>query len=229
MHDSGSSYGLWFLVVVNSAVMILFAMSFIKPRTRADWRSLGAFSAFIVALFTEMYGFPLTVYVLSGWLGSWFPALDLSHDAGHLWYPLMGLKGNAHLNPIHIGSNVMIIAGFGLIWAAWRRLHAARQDHRLATAGPYARIRHPQYVGFVLIMLGFLVMWPTLPTLLMFPGLVWIYVRLARHEDRAVREEYPAEWARWAAKTPPFIPALWARTPPAGEADNPPEGGNHGT
>ncbi len=165
------AYGLWPLVAINSAVFIIFAFSFTKPRTRRDWRSFGAFSAFVVALFAEMYAFPLTIYLLSGWFGNLFPNLDpLSHDAGHLWYSLFGLKGNAHLNPIHFLSSLLLVAGFWILSSAWRVLYAAQRVGGLATTGPYARIRHPQYVGFILIMLGFLVRWPTLPTLVMFPS-----------------------------------------------------------
>jgi hypothetical protein len=91
MHGEASAYGLWSLAVINSAIFILFAFSFFKPRTARDWRSLGAFSAFIVALFVEMYGFPLTLYLLAGWIGNRFPGIDpLSHDAGHLWPVLFG-------------------------------------------------------------------------------------------------------------------------------------------
>jgi len=208
MHGPENAYGMWYLVFVNSAVFILFAFSFIKPKTSTDWRSLGAFSAFIVALFTEMYGFPLTVYLLSGWLGSRVPGLDLSHDSGHLWFAVLGLEGDAHFNPIHLASNLLIFGGFYLIWSGWRALHAAQKDGVLATSGPYARVRHPQYVGFVVIMFGFLVMWPTLPTLVMFPVLVWIYTRLAFREEAQVREEFGEAWERWVAETPAFVPRL---------------------
>src|SRR3990170_3535525 len=112
------AYGLWSLVLINSTVFILFAFSFAKPRTSRDWRSFGAFSAFLVALS-----------------------------------------------------------------AAWPILHEAQRKGRLATSGPYARVRHPQYLGFILIMLGFLFQWPTLLTLVMFPILVLMYVRLGRREE----------------------------------------------
>ena len=187
------AYGLWTLVAINSAVFIIFLYSFAKPRTTRDWRSFGAISAFIVALFTEMYGFPLTIYLLSGWLQSRYPNVDwLAHDAGHLLEMLFGWRANPHFGPFHLLSFAFIGGGFWL----------------LATAGPYAHIRHPQYVGFVLIMLGFLVQWPTILTLAMFPVLVYMYVRLARREEREVAAEFGAAYARYAARVPAFLPRL---------------------
>jgi protein-S-isoprenylcysteine O-methyltransferase Ste14 len=209
MTSNTSAYGLWALVVINSAIFIIFAFSFTKPNTRRDWRSFGAFSAFLVALFTEMYGYPLTIYLLSGWLQRRYPQLDLfSHDAGHLWNTLLGWKGDAHFNPMHILSNVLIAGGFILLSAAWSVLYKAQRDHKLATTGVYARVRHPQYVGFITIMVGFLLQWPTLLTLVMFPILVAMYVRLARREEREVRAAFGIEWDRYAAETPAFIPRL---------------------
>src|SRR5215510_3720357 len=113
MNHEAPAYGLWSLVFINSLIFILFAFSFFKPKTKRDWRTFGAFSAFIIALFTEMYGFPLTIYLLSGWLGSRFPQVDLlSHDVGHLWYTLLGFKGDPHSNPVHLLSNLLILGGF---------------------------------------------------------------------------------------------------------------------
>jgi len=201
------AYGLWSLVIINSAVFIIFAFSFTKPKTPRDWRSFGAFSAFIVALFTEMYGFPLTIYFLSGWLTEKFPGVDfLSHDAGHLLEVMFGWRANPHFGPFHMLSTLFIFGGFWLLASAWKVLYQAVQRNELATTGSYARIRHPQYVAFVLIMFGFLLQWPTIVTLGMFPILVWMYMRLARSEERDTEARFGERWREYAARTPRFIP-----------------------
>ena len=165
MNHMQSAYGLWSLVFLNSAIFIMFAFSFFKPNTARDWRTFGAFSAFVIALFVEMYGFPLTIYLLSGWLQTRFPQLDLfSHNAGHLWSTLLGEKGDPHFGILHIASYIFLGFGFYLLSTAWNVLYHAQRQHTLATSGPYARIRHPQYVAFVIILLGFLLQWPTLLT-----------------------------------------------------------------
>ena len=177
MHDDVPGYGLWWLAFINSAIFIIFAFSFTKPRSSRDWRSFSAFSAFIVALFVEMYGFPLTIYLLSGWLVRNYPGVDvLSHDAGHLLSTLIGWKIDPHFDPLHILSNVLIVG------------------------------------GFILIMLGFLFQWPTLVTLIMFPILVTMYVRLARREEREVVAEFGEEYARYASVTPAFFPRVCGAT-----------------
>jgi len=204
-----SAYGLWGLVIINSAVFIIFALSFARPRTHRDWRSFGAFSAFIIALFTEMYGFPLTIFLLSGWLTSRFPDVDfLAHDAGHLLEIIFGWRANPHFGPFHLLSSVFILGGFWLLASAWRVLYAAQRSRTLALTGPYARLRHPQYVAFVLIMFGFLLQWPTLVTLIMFPILVYMYIRLARREERDALAEFGDEYANYMQRTPAFL--LWS-------------------
>lgn len=201
------AYGLWSLVIINSLIFIIFTFSFTKPKTARDWRSLGAFWAFIVALFTEMYGIPLTIYLLSGWLTRRYPGLDLySHNAGHLWSDLLGSTGDPHFGMIHIISSILILAGLYIISSAWSVLYKAQQSHTLATTGPYAYVRHPQYDGFILVMIGFLVQWPTILTLIMFPILVWMYRRLARQEEKEIQAEFGDEYSRYAAATPAFIP-----------------------
>lgn len=203
------AYGLWSLVIINSLIFIFFAFSYFKPKTKTDWRTFGAFSAFIVALFIEMYGFPLTIYLLAGWLGSKYPQVNfLSHDNGHLLHTLFGMKGNPHFDVFHILSNVFIFGGFILLSAGWRVLYKAQQTKTLAVTGPYKHIRHPQYVAFTLIMLGFLLQWPTIPTLIMFPILVGTYVRLAHKEERMVEAEFGDVYRRYAVQTPRYVPRL---------------------
>jgi methanethiol S-methyltransferase len=202
-------YGFWGLVIVNSVIFILFAYSFFKPQTARDWRSFGAFSAFIIALFTEMYGFPLTIYFLSGWLQSRYPGIDwFSHDAGHLLEMMFGRRMNPHLGPFHLLSFVLIGGGFWLIAAAWRVLYEAQRRRTLAATGPYSHVRHPQYAGFILVLIGFLVQWPTLLTLAMFPVLVVMYVRLARTEEQEAIVEFGDEYRAYIEDVPGFLPRL---------------------
>jgi protein-S-isoprenylcysteine O-methyltransferase Ste14 len=208
-HAAGGApaYGLWLIAAINAAVSIIFAFSFTKLDTARDWRSFGAFAGFIVALFAEMYGFPLTIYLLAGWLGSAYPALDpFSHDAGHLWWALLGFTGDPHTNVIHLASIALIIGGFWLLATAWQPLHAAQRRGALATDGIYGVIRHPQYVGFVVILLGFLLQWPTLLTVAMFPVLVVMYVRLARAEERAALARHGDVYRDYMGRVPPFLP-----------------------
>ncbi|MHB1131593.1 MAG: methyltransferase family protein [Chloroflexota bacterium] len=214
-----SDYGLWPIVIVNTALFVIFAFSFTRPRTWRDWRSLGAFSAFLVALFTEMYGFPLTVYLLSGWLSSRFLVADpFSHDAGHLWATLLGWQGDPHATPVHMLSDLLIFVGMGIVALSWPILHRAQKRGELATAGPYRLIRHPQYVGFIAVLAGFLIQWPTIPTALMFPVLVVMYRRLARREEAEALAQFGERYARYAASTPRFLPRFGraAQTPVAG-------------
>ena len=216
MNHSAPAYGLWLLVILNSAVFIIFAFSFFKPRSTRDWRSFSAFSAFIVALFVEMYGFPLTIFLLSGWLQTRAPGLDLtSHEAGHLWQTIFSGTGNAHFGWLHLLSNVMLVIGFAVLASAWPPLYRAQKSGQLATQGIYSRVRHPQYVGFILIMFGFLLQWPTLLTLLMFPVLVFMYVRHSLSEERQAAKEFGQRWEEYAAHTPRFIPRIGGSREPA--------------
>lgn len=207
MANNPPAYGLWSLVLLDSAIFLIFAFSFTKPRTTRDWRAFGAFSAFIIALFVEMYGFPLTIYLLSGWLSHRYPGRNVwSHNTGHLWETLFGWNGDPHTNPLHLASYVLIGFGFYVLASAWNVLYAAQRTGRLATEGPYARVRHPQYDGFMLIMLGFLLQWPTVLTLVMFPILVVMYARLARREEQEMRAMFGTEYDHYAAHVPGFIP-----------------------
>ncbi len=197
----------------HTALFVAFAISFFHPHTGRDWRAMGAYTAFLVPLFTEMYGAPLTVYLLSGWLGSRFPLIRADHAGGHLWNDLIGWSADPHLSPFHLASYFFIGGGFWLIAAAWNMLHEASQRDRLAISGPYQWVRHPQYDGFILVMIGFLLRWPTIPTLVMFPVLVVIYTRLARAEEREVATRFGDTWRAYSAMTPAFVPRRKRGTP----------------
>lgn len=160
-----------------------------------------------------MYGFPLTIYLLSGWLQTRFPELDLlSHNSGHLWSTLLGEKGDPHFGILHIASYIFLGYGFYLLSSAWNVLYHAQRHHQLAVTGPYARIRHPQYVAFILILLGFLLQWPTLLTLIMFPILLLMYSRLAIKEEAEMSKQFGAVYDSYAQQTPRFIPKFGHKT-----------------
>jgi len=108
-----------------------------------------------------------------------------------------------------IGVSAFAIGGgFILLSSAWPVLLAAQKQGRLATTGPYGRIRHPQYVGFIVIMLGFLLQWPTILTLAMFPLLVFMYVHLAHAEEAEARQAFGDAYARYATRVPGWFPRL---------------------
>lgn len=204
---SEPAYGLWTLVIANAAVFVVFAFSFGRPGTALEWRSFGGFSAFIVALFTEMFGFPLTLYVLSGWLQTTDPELDLlAHQAGHLWQTMFGVSGDAHASALHIASNVLVVVGLVLVVVAWRALRRAQRAGVLATSGLYAYLCHPQYLGFILVLFGLLLQWPTVLTLAMFPVLLWMYGRLARREEREMQVRFGEPYRRSVSGIPRFMP-----------------------
>lgn len=203
-----NAYGNWFLVIGISLLFLWFTLNAFKPKTRIDWKSYGMFAAFVVALFTEMYGFPLTVYLLASWFGSRFPQLNFTHASGHLWEVLLGNSGDPHWSILHLISNLFIFGGILFIASAWKVLYQATQKHALATAGPYRYIRHPQYSGFVLIIIGFLLQWPTLITLAMAPLLIIRYVRLASQEETQMMKTFGHAYTGYRKSTPGFFPSI---------------------
>ncbi|MBW3624550.1 MAG: isoprenylcysteine carboxylmethyltransferase family protein [Armatimonadetes bacterium] len=201
--------GLWLLVIIQSAAFILFAASFLTPKRRRDWRSMGVFAAFVVAMFTEMYGFPLTVYLLAPHLQNLLGVTDPFLHA-QMWGVLLGL-GDFGKTVICLIGEAIMLAGFWLLWAGWRRVHGAKGE--LVVEGPYRYIRHPQYLGLMVIIFGALVWWPTLSTLLMAPILFGVYYHLAKREERDMLAQFGDAYRRYMARVPAFLPWLGARTP----------------
>lgn len=200
-------YGNWLLVLFNVVIFHYFIKSVFKPRTKVDWITYRIFGAFIVALFAEMYGFPLTIYLLTSLFGNRL-GLDFTHDNGHLLNTLLGFKGDPHFGFLHIVSYGLIISGFTLLSSAWQTLYKAQKRNKLATSGIYKSIRHPQYVAFILIIFGFLVQWPTLITLFMAPILIWRYIWLAKIEEGKMLEQFGLFYVKYRNKTPSYFPSF---------------------
>ena len=208
MHGENISYayGFWFLVLVNVAIFGFFILSFLTPFKKHEWRAMGVTLGFFVALFTEMYGIPLTIYILTAVLGSKYPALNpFSHASGHLWLTFLG-GGALMMTVIHIISNGLTVIGFVIMWKGWKLIHDAKDS--LVMEGPYAYVRHPQYSGLFVIMIGMLIQWPTIITALMFPVLVFIYYRLSKKEEDEMIKTFGDEYKQYRGRVPMFIPKI---------------------
>jgi protein-S-isoprenylcysteine O-methyltransferase Ste14 len=194
---------MWGAVIANALFFLFFALSFLAPRGKFEWRSMGVFTAFIVALFTEMYGFPLTVFILTSLLGSKYPALDpFSHRSGHLLLTFLG--GGAMVQVfIHLVSNGLMVFGFIIMGMGWRKIHSAQGG--LVTDGVYNKVRHPQYVGLFLVSAGLLVQWPTIPTLLSWPILMGVYYKLAKREEREMVMKFGENYLSYKKRVPGFF------------------------
>lgn len=199
-------YGNWRAVLLASAVFLPFVLAFLWPRGQAEWRNAGIYSAFLISLFVEMFGLPLTIYLVAPLLDLPAPVFGLSES--HLWAFLLNWYG---IMPLSWGVYLVMSVSVGLITGAvallaigWAQVFRAR--HQLATTGLYGVIRHPQYLGLILIVTAFNIQWPTLPTLAMAPVLIVMYVRQARREDRELAARFGEEFVRYASRVPAFIP-----------------------
>ncbi|VAX35871.1 hypothetical protein MNBD_UNCLBAC01-1058 [hydrothermal vent metagenome] len=206
------AYGMWPVVIFNVGLFLFFAISFIDPKKKFEWRTMGAFIGFMVALFTEMYGFPLTIYLLSGWMGQSYPALNpFSHANGHLGLVFFGLSNSGlAMSILHIISNLFIFGGFLLLHQGWKLIHGAKGG-KLVVEGIYANVRHPQYSGLFLITIGFLIMWPSLTTIIMWPILMFAYYRLSMREEKNVEKQFPEEYSIYKNQVPAFVPKFFKR------------------
>lgn len=202
---SRSWYGNWAGAAFAVAFFSLFVLGFLRSPRKRQWRHLGLAEAYLVALFAEMFGLPFTIYLLGSVAGV---KLGFGMLEGHLWAVLLDRSGLLPL-PRAVGlvmaaSSVIIIFGLALMAAGWWQVWRARGE--LVSWGLYRFVRHPQYLGFLLVMTGLLIQWPTLPTLLLFPVLVMVYIRLAKGEERMLREGFGARWETYASRTPMLIP-----------------------
>lgn len=201
-------YGNWKVVLVYVLLFGGFTLGLARPRRPREWRGMGVFQAFLVALFTEMFGVPLTIYLLAPALG--LPPAAFGFYESHLWGYLLARAG---LMPVGAAAHLMmflstliILPGILLTIAGWRRIYRAGEG--LVTTGVYALMRHPQYLGIVLVATGFLVMWPTLPTLVMYPILLVMYGRLAGEEESRLAQEYGEAYEDYRQRVPAVFPVF---------------------
>ncbi len=180
------------LIVLNIAIVLAFlALLPYRRPTRHVWKSRGVFVAFVIALMTEMFGWPLVLFLLSPLVE--IPGLARAYrQAFGAWHPEA------------VGTALSLL-GLALVAIGWRQIHRASG---LVTTGLYRYMRHPQYTGILLFTLGWLIHWPSVVTLMLWPILVMAYVWLARQEERQAEEEFGAAYLEYAARTKRFIPFL---------------------
>jgi len=196
MADYG--YGDWSLVAFNILIFGLFIL-LIPFKKKLQRLPTSVYVAFVVALYSEMYGFPLTIYMLS-WLSGY--RNPLTHVSGHILATVIG--ENLFFLVIHPLSNLLIALGMLLVIFGWKKIYGAKNE--LVSTGLYAYVRHPQYLGFLLMTLGMLIQWTTIPSLLMWPLLVILYIRLAKQEEKEMEAKFGATYREYESKVPMLFP-----------------------
>ncbi|MBI2226741.1 MAG: hypothetical protein HYU44_17735 [Betaproteobacteria bacterium] len=189
-------YGNWPTVFMITAVFLFFLFYLTRPRKPKEWKGAGLAAAFFISLFTEMFGIPLTIYLLAPALGV-DPKLFGMYES-HLWAYLVSRTGIMNLETgvalVMVLSTGMIIFGFILLAMGWKKVYQGGSV--LVTDGLYARLRHPQYVGLIFLIVAFLIMWPTILTLLLAPFLIGRYIVLGREEDRELENKFGDDFRR---------------------------------
>jgi protein-S-isoprenylcysteine O-methyltransferase Ste14 len=208
--ESSSIAGHWTLTLIMIVIGTWIVIKYLAPKSWKEWRNVGVIQAFIIALYVEMYGFPLTLCLLTTFLGLNIPWL---HIKGHLWAALLGLGETSTMIEMFIGLGIVLM-GISLIVRGWHLVYSAQQEDKLVRGGIYSYVRHPQYSGIFLALFGQLIHWPTLPTLILFPFIVWMYYHLAKKEEKAMLDKFGREYEIYIQHVPMFFPkvANWGKT-----------------
>jgi protein-S-isoprenylcysteine O-methyltransferase Ste14 len=196
--------GQWEAMIIMIVIVSWILYSYLAPKNLKEWRNAGLIQAFIIALYAEMYGFPLTIYLLTSFLGIDIPWL---HTRGHLWGTLLGMGDNGAMIEMFIGF-AFILAGLMLMSRGWRLVFSAQEKDELVTDGIYRHMRHPQYTGIFIALFGQLIHWPTVVTLILFPVIVGAYYHLARKEEKAMISKFGEAYRKYMKSVPMFFPKL---------------------
>lgn len=206
MDDSAMAhYGNWVGVVIWIIIYGVFIL-FTPFYKKSQWKPTTAYVAFIIAYALEMFGIPMSMYLITWAFGKQLP------DGifwGHTLNAYIGNWGMYICILLNIIGGIIIISGWRKIYKNYWR-HESGQG-KLVTDGIYSYIRHPQYTGFLLITLGMIFEWATLPLLIMYPILVVIYYRLAKKEEGDMLKEFGNEYQLYMTKTNRFIPNIFRK------------------
>ncbi|MBX9584615.1 MAG: isoprenylcysteine carboxylmethyltransferase family protein [Gemmataceae bacterium] len=197
----GRAYG-WGLAAVVVVLVSWVFYRFVAPKGWREWARAGLVQAFVIAFYAEMYGFPLTLYLLARFFG-----LDVTDSASsNLWSQLFGL-GDLPMVVAMVVGYALVVLGVILLVEGWREVYRASREGRLAADGLYGVVRHPQYTGIFLAVFGEgVVHWPTLFSVVMFPVIVTAYVLLARREERQMIERFGDRYRDYRRRVPMFLP-----------------------
>lgn len=195
--------GYWGLAVIVIVLISWWFYRYLTPSSWKDWTRAGLVQAFIIAFYAEMYGFPLTIYLLARFFG-----LDVAWTTGgNLWAQLFGTPV-AHLIAMVIGYGFVFV-GVSMIAEGWREIYRGKQENRLVTDGLYGVVRHPQYTGLFVALFGEgIIHWPTIISVVMFPIIVGAYVKLAKKEEKQMLDQFGERYRAYLRSVPMFVPDL---------------------
>ncbi|MDS0243800.1 MULTISPECIES: isoprenylcysteine carboxylmethyltransferase family protein [unclassified Haloferax] len=199
--DAFGHSGAWALALIAIVVVSWLFYRYFAPQRWREWAGAGVVQAFIIALYAEMFGFPLTIYLLVRYFG-----LDRAYVSANLWSTLVGVGETGMIVSMLLGYAVAFI-GVGFFIQGWKQVYRARQEDRLTTDGLYRFVRHPQYTGLFIALFGEgIIHWPTIFSVGLFPVVIVTFAWLARKEEREMLDQFGNEYRTYQRNVPMFVP-----------------------